>query len=388
MAAPKREEVDAVRSFSPLQVTTQTWTRDSHDLFDFEASTLHRKEFSVQNRVTFFRKDTDVYKTEPQEPQLPHSDPLLQVAQKDEMHWVDRPTNSSSSSNKRLWLVVKDSETKGRALAENDIMKLGRFKFRVRQMVGATGEATQPELKLEERDGTCPPCRTDDPEDMEISKTAPCRICLMEGSGDEGDYDPLIRPCKCKGSIAYVHLGCLRHWIKGRLNFSDGQNGTYFYRSLACELCKHTYPTYVHTGSTKETLVEVPKTQPPFIVLENMVRDSQQHNSRGLHVVSLAGKKDLKLGRGHESDIRIADVSISRHHATIRYTGHSFVLEDNNSKFGTLVALRKPVPVPQRGMSVQVGRTVLKLSAAGGLPQALDQQLPAEISQADMMEDN
>ena len=30
----------------------------------------------------------------------------------------------------------------------------------------------------------------------------------------------------------YVHLGCLRHWIRGRLNLSDRPLGSYFYRPL------------------------------------------------------------------------------------------------------------------------------------------------------------
>jgi len=94
-----------------------------------------------------------------------------------------------------------------------------------------------------------------------------------------------------------------------------------------------------------------------------MVRDSQQHTSRGLHVISLADNKLLKLGRGHESDIRIADVSISRCHATVRFQKGQFILEDHNSKFGTLVALRKPRLLEQGvNLSIQVGRTVLSLT--------------------------
>ncbi|CAE7333293.1 Marchf7, partial [Symbiodinium microadriaticum] len=189
-----------------------------------------------------------------------------------------------------------------------------------------------------------------------------CRICLLEGPGED---DPLIAPCQCKGSIEYVHLGCLRHWIRGRLNLSDRPLGSYFYRPLTCELCKSVYPTYIHTNSGQERspLVEVPFTQPPFIVLENMVRDSQQHTSRGLHVISLA-EKELKLGRGHESDVRIADVSISRTHATIRFSKGHFLLQDSSSKFGTLVAMKKPrVLEPGVNISIQMGRTVLTLCA-------------------------
>jgi pSer/pThr/pTyr-binding forkhead associated (FHA) protein len=110
-------------------------------------------------------------------------------------------------------------------------------------------------------------------------------------------------------------------------------------------------------------LVEVPRTTPPFIVLENIVRDTSLHQNRGLHVLSLAENKMLKLGRGHESDVRIADVSISRCHATIQVREGHFVLEDHNSKFGTLVAMRKPRRLEAgSSLSIQVGRTVLSVA--------------------------
>lgn len=35
-------------------------------------------------------------------------------------------------------------------------------------------------------------------------------------------------------NIRYVHLGCLRHWIRGRLNLADRPLGSYFYRCGAC----------------------------------------------------------------------------------------------------------------------------------------------------------
>ena len=35
-----------------------------------------------------------------------------------------------------------------------------------------------------------------------------CRICFDEGTDD----DPLISPCKCKGTSAYVHKSCLSNW--------------------------------------------------------------------------------------------------------------------------------------------------------------------------------
>jgi E3 ubiquitin-protein ligase DOA10 len=34
---------------------------------------------------------------------------------------------------------------------------------------------------------------------------AECRICLM-------DAGPFCSPCRCTGTLKYVHVGCLGHW--------------------------------------------------------------------------------------------------------------------------------------------------------------------------------
>ena len=39
-----------------------------------------------------------------------------------------------------------------------------------------------------------------------------CRFCLE--SDEEGEENPLINPCDCKGSAKYVHWDCLRRWAK------------------------------------------------------------------------------------------------------------------------------------------------------------------------------
>lgn len=48
-----------------------------------------------------------------------------------------------------------------------------------------------------------------------------CRICHCEGDED----CPLITPCRCTGSLSFVHQACLNQWIKS----SD---------TRCCELCK------------------------------------------------------------------------------------------------------------------------------------------------------
>lgn len=338
-----------------IQVVSNTWARDSHDLFDFESHQTESKTFTVRRSALCVRNGTEVDMAAEDGDAPLGKDPLIRVVERSGTFWVDKAVCASPSAcPKKLWMVVRDVSPRGHKLSESDVIKLGRFKFRVRQLVTAEHGDVQPNLGLDDT-SMCECCSDIHSEEMK-SKT--CRICLLEGPGED---DPLITPCMCKGSIEYVHLKCLRHWTNSRLNLPDSPLGSYFYRSLTCELCKTAYPAYMNFNNKRTPLMEVPQTQPPYVVLESMVRDTRMHN-RGLHVISLAGKP-LALGRGHSSDVRIADVSISRCHAMIRFQNGEFLLQDNDSKFGTLVAMKRPRQIDaSRPLSLQIGRTVLSLS--------------------------
>lgn len=47
----------------------------------------------------------------------------------------------------------------------------------------------------------------------------------------------------------------------------------------------------------------------------------------------------VRIGRGNDNDLKLNDISVSRIHAFIKRDPKdgSFYIEDNNSKFGTLV---------------------------------------------------
>ncbi|XP_044008541.1 E3 ubiquitin-protein ligase MARCHF3-like [Aphidius gifuensis] len=51
-----------------------------------------------------------------------------------------------------------------------------------------------------------------------------CRICHHSDTSSE----PLVSPCRCKGTLAHIHLSCLERW----LNESSRNH---------CELCQHIY---------------------------------------------------------------------------------------------------------------------------------------------------
>lgn len=58
-----------------------------------------------------------------------------------------------------------------------------------------------------------------------------CRICQM---GDNCPTNPLIEaPCKCTGSLQYVHQECMKKWLISKIN-----SGSSFDAVNTCELCK------------------------------------------------------------------------------------------------------------------------------------------------------
>ncbi|KJA29399.1 hypothetical protein HYPSUDRAFT_127596 [Hypholoma sublateritium FD-334 SS-4] len=58
-----------------------------------------------------------------------------------------------------------------------------------------------------------------------------CRICL-DGVEAEKEVGRLIRPCLCRGSISYVHIGCLQRWRN-----ESTSNSAFF----QCPQCRYQY---------------------------------------------------------------------------------------------------------------------------------------------------
>ena len=108
-------------------------------------------------------------------------------------------------------------------------------------------------------------------------------------------------------------------------------------------------------------LIDIPKPDNNFIIIENLARDRQ--SCRIFHVISSLYNNLLKIGRGHDCNIRINDISVSRCHAFIKMENGLFYLEDNNSKFGTLILVKGGLILnPDANLSVQIGRTVISFA--------------------------
>lgn len=62
--------------------------------------------------------------------------------------------------------------------------------------------------------------------------------------------------------------------------------------------------------------------------------------SKTIHVINFDAKRNHKVGRAQNTEVRITDISVSRHHSNLILTDDgSVALTDNYSKFGTLKQL-------------------------------------------------
>lgn len=331
---------------------------------------------------------------------------ILRLFENDGEYFVERPQpqceDSSSDSSgtgsrkvSKLWEVIRHSKGSGRPLVEGDVLKLGRFKIKVKEIVTTPEEARERENEAERSGRDFSEDRAsaltvstefkdvdDDSEEALPLSEKVCRICYEPGEKE----NPLVAPCTCKGSMKFIHLNCLRQWMDGRLCLREdpcgssggGRQGgplanSYFWRSLDCELCKTSYPSVVEipveSGKVRRVdLYELPRPAPPYIILESRIkhhsrRSGQQQQSsaevprKGLHIMSLGGnpRSVIRVGRGHDADVRINDISVSRCHALIRLIPGGrgkrpyFVIEDQKSKFGTLVEAPNPMRIEVAG---------------------------------------
>ena len=192
-----------------------------------------------------------------------------------------------------------------------------------------------------------------------------CRICFCEGNF-EGN-NPLISPCKCSGSIKYIHLNCLRKWLTSKITTKNSSNNEiycYVFKSLKCELCQSIIPEIAEFRGKFLSLLDFKNIDPPYIILQSMYQyNSTNRNVNELNVIFVISFKtniQVNIGRANNSNIRLSDVSVSRNHAKLTYSNGDLFLDDVGSKFGTLLLIQNNILfLPNKKISIQTGKSHL-----------------------------
>ena len=241
-----------------------------------------------------------------------------------------------------------------------------------------------------------------------------CRICYQEE--DDSLLNPLIKPCKCIGSVKYIHIKCLLVWLKSRTVYSPNNsvennnflNSYCINELIQCELCKENYPDYIIHNNIKYCLIDFDYSQenqikknsniissPNFVNTNNenennkinfqIENESNNQNSPNFIILDTIyplndGNKyrciakftkdnKILIGRGLENQIILNEITVSRTHCLItaqinKFGKREIKLQDDGSKFGTLLLLQsnKYEIIKGRPFHVQIGNIHLVMN--------------------------
>ena len=161
-----------------------------------------------------------------------------------------------------------------------------------------------------------------------------CRICLSE---DYEENNPLIHPCNCDGTMKYIHLQCLRLLIQSKIKKTETESCKVFtFKTLECEICKMAFPEKIRIKNSIFSIIDFETPDKDYIILDGLIKETPEEKS--IFIVHFKNKKEIKIGRATDANIRLSDISVSRAHAIISQYNESFYLHDTNSKFGTLIS--------------------------------------------------
>jgi len=196
-----------------------------------------------------------------------------------------------------------------------------------------------------------------------------CRICFMSESESNST---LLTLCKCSGDSKFIHINCLSHWFKIKSDIFDSSNNIFkkiIFNTLNCEICKEKFPEMafdVINGKSYEIynpeyfITSLSDIYHNYAIFESFELIS---NKKIIYIISFDTKNTITIGRSQNSDMKIADVTISRIHSILlRTKDNKIMIKDANSKFGTLILLQsKNILINEKILSIQIGKILLNL---------------------------
>lgn len=309
----------------------------------------------------------------------------------------DKIKEKIDNLNNKIWYIVKDYESSENSknqqdyfLCKNDIIKLGKIKYLIKLI---------PEPKNENKENTCDAPQPiniinnkkynlDNSKEAEIFdmihefpkdkyidvnkkieqndllKWEECDLCKKYKNDDERDEGDernnyLIQFCKCDKKY---HHSCLKNYLNEMKLNQEGSETNLIYPIFGCEHCNTIYPVDFKLENIKEnfSFYKIPE-KGNYMILESLDYYQDDKLSKIIHIVKL-NKKIITIGREKDNDIREKDISISRHHAILRYDDFSqkISIENCSKKFGTLVLIRREIEVLEKPISLQVGRSYIE----------------------------
>ena len=195
-----------------------------------------------------------------------------------------------------------------------------------------------------------------------------CRICY---SGEENEENnPLLCPCICKGSMKYIHYKCLKIWLNSKIEASNNNqliqnplNITYIRDELKCELCNTELPDFIKYKNQLLNISIYDQSKfKQYIIFESLRVGGDRKKS--IHILSLDNFNQYTIGRGCECDLIFDELSVSRYHCLLYRENDEIYIQDNHSKFATLVLIQNPniILLNKKPLRIQRAKTYIKIN--------------------------
>ena len=226
-----------------MLIRTKTFTKDSCGLFDRAAKEFKLQEFDLNENcvLALYKDDVVLLKHEAKRKELYNimrfqfnevgmaafhiSKQFTSLEGFDESKIKGR----KDFHERFIWKSIS-MESGGEALDIHDIFRMGRLRFRVREVWDQKGHRS---IDLKGMDN-----HVEYAEHHASDEDVYCRVC-MEPQNPAKEF---ANVCECAKRMP-IHADCLMDWIKTKMNkrVTDAYE-FYTWKGLECDICKKTYP--------------------------------------------------------------------------------------------------------------------------------------------------
>ncbi len=203
-----------------------------------------------------------------------------------------------------------------------------------------------------------------------------CRICL-EGEANKNNASYLnlnqternekvfISPCNCKGDHKYIHLSCMKKWLKSRYGSQSLNNPNSMIYSFPnkCEICQEVLPDVVETKDNYYDLSDFVEINFDNYIVFEILSDDIDNNEKTFLILKLIKNNYCFIGKGARNHYIFSDQDMSEHHCRLFLDNNGNVfLSDFNSETGTFVKAEGAIQLIEKNLIfLQNKNTFIKL---------------------------
>ena len=403
-----------------LLLNLNTWNNDLKGIYDYSTSSIKNEQTFIIKPTYLVRTKNNLFESREMQGLIDYNKEELIFSirndVKDNFSLINHimknmevnETNSDYLNNK-IWYVLKTKDLDNREndinsneeyyLNENDIIKIGKVKYVVQKInllnnynnnnevapaipiiennykISELNKNTNPVFEfvfpVKYYNGYCDISEKNKSDSANINIFV-CKYCNKMDKNEETDDGEnfLISVCKCR---QYVHFKCLKNYIKKLKEISNENKNkikvddSIIFKNFECPCCKSQYPIKFKLPENNKIFNLVDIEEPNdcnYMILESIDYKYNEQYCKSIHIIKFIKEsgEPITIGREYDNDIVDRDVSISHHHAILRFNKENGKISIQNwkSKYGTLVLVKKPIKVLDKKIYLQVGRTYIE----------------------------